>query len=148
MATKDLLRDEIDRRIEELDGMEVGTDEYKVAVDSLTKLLDRFNEMDKADSQWGALDKEDERQKAELELKREQLELEKKVHEDDEAFKAKQAADERRKMIVNIVMTSLGIIIPTGVTIWGTYKTFKFEETGTITTMPGRLFITKLFSKK
>lgn len=148
MATRDLLRDVIDRQIEELDGMGVGTDEYKVAVDSLTKLIDRLNELDKADSQWGALAKEDERQQAELELKREQLELEKKVHEDDEAFKAKQAADERRKMIVNIVMTSLGIIIPTGVTIWGTYKTFKFEETGTITTMPGRLFITKLFSKK
>lgn len=148
MATRDLLRDEIDRRIEELEDMEVGTDEYKVAVDSLTKLIDRLNELDKADSQWGALAKEDERQQEELKLKREQLELEKKVHEDDEAFKAKQAADERRKMIVNIVMTSLGIIIPTGVTIWGTYKTFKFEETGTITTMPGRLFITKLFSKK
>lgn len=148
METRDLLRDEIDRRIQELGGMEVGTDAYKVAVDSVTKLIDRLNELDKADSQWGELAKEDERQKAELDLKREQLELEKKVHEDDEAFKAKQAAEERRKMIVNIVMTSLGIIIPTGVTIWGTYKTFKFEETGTITTTPGRLFITKLFSKK
>lgn len=148
MATRDLLRDEIDRRIEELDGMEVGTEEYKVAVDSLTKLIDRLNELDKADSQWGALAKEDERQKEELQLKKEQLEHEKKIHEDEESYRTKQAAEERRKMIVNIVMTSLGIIIPTGVTIWGTFKTFQFEETGTITTTPGRLFITKLFSKK
>lgn len=148
MATRDLLRDEIDRRIKELDGMEVGTEEYKVAVDSLTKLIDRLNELDKADSQWGALAKEDERQKEELQLKQEQLEHEKKIHEDEESYRTKQAAEERRKMIVNIVMTSLGIIIPTGVTIWGTYKTFQFEETGTITTTPGRLFITKLFSKK
>lgn len=148
MATRDLLREEVDRRIEELEGMVVGSEEYKVAVDSLTKLIDRLNEIDKADTQWGELAKEDERQKEELALKREQLEHEKKVHEDDEAFKAKQAVEERRKMIVNVVLTGLGIIIPTGVTIWGTYKTFKFEETGTITTMPGRLFITKLFSKK
>ena len=148
MATRDLLRDEIDRRIEELKDMEVGTDAYKAAVDSLTKLIDRLNELDKADIQWDSSAKEDERQKEELKIKQDQLAHEKKVHEDEEAFRAAQAAEERRKMIVNVVMTGLGILIPTGVTIWGTYKTFKFEETGTITTMPGRLFITKLFSKK
>lgn len=148
MATKDLLRDEIDRRIGELEEMEVGTDAYKATVDSLTKLIDRLNELDKADSQWSAVAMEDERQKAEIELKQKQYELEQKVHEDDEKFKAMQAVEERRKMIVNIVLTSLGIIIPTGVTIWGTCKSLKFEETGTYTSLVGRLFATKSVSKK
>lgn len=148
MATRDLLREEIDRQLEELKEMEVGTDGYKVAVDSVTKLIDRLTELDKADNQWGELAEEKERQKEELNLKREQLEHEKKVHEDEEVFKAKQAVEERRKMIVNVVLTGLGIIIPTAVTIWGTNRSLKFEETGTYTSLAGRLFATKSISKK
>lgn len=148
MATRDLLREEIDRQLEKLKEMEVGTDEYKVAVDSVTKLIDRLTELDKADNQWGELAEEKERQKEELNLKREQLEHEKKVHEDEEVFKAKQAVEERRKMIVNVVLTGLGIIIPTAVTIWGTNRSLKFEETGTYTSLAGRLFATKSISKK
>ena len=148
MATRDLLREEIDRQLEELKEMEVGTDGYKVAVDSVTKLIDRLTELDKADNQWGELAEEKERQKEELNLKREQLAHEKKVHEDEEVFKAKQAVEERRKMIVNVVLTGLGIIIPTAVTIWGTNRSLKFEETGTYTSLAGRLFATKSISKK
>ena len=148
MTTRDLLREEIDRQLEELKEMEVGTDGYKVAVDSVTKLIDRLTELDKADNQWGELAEEKERQKEELNLKREQLAHEKKVHEDEEAFKAKQSVEERRKMIVNVVLTGLGIIIPTAVTIWGTNRSLKFEETGTYTSLAGRLFATKSISKK
>ena len=148
MNTKDLLRDEINRVIESMKGMDVGSDEHKAASETVSKLIDRYDELDKTTIQWSAQTEEDARQKAELNLKREQLEHEKKIHEDDEAFKEKQAKEERRKMIVNIVLTSLGIIIPTGVTIWGTYKTLKFEETGTITTAMGRGFIQRLFPKK
>ena len=146
METKDLLRDEINRVIESMKGMDVGSDEHKAVSETVAKL--RYDELDKTTIQWSAQTEEDARQEAELDLKREQLEHEKKIHEDDEAFKEKQIKEERRKMIVNIVLTSLGIIIPTGVTIWGTYKTLKFEETGTITTAMGRGFIQRLFSKK
>lgn len=41
-----------------------------------------------------------------------------------------------------------GIIIPSLITIWGTLKSLKFEETGSITTGPGREFIKRLFHKK
>lgn len=148
METKDLLRDEINRVIESMKDMDVGSDGHKAAAETVTKLIDRYDELDKTTIQWSAQTEEDARQEAELNLKREQLEHEKKIHEDDEAFKEKQVKEERRKMIVNIVLTSLGIIIPTGVTIWGTYKTLKFEETGTITTAMGRGFIQRLFPKK
>ena len=148
METKDLLRDEINRVIESMKGMDVGSDEHKAVSETVAKLIDRYDELAKTTIQWSAQTEEDARQEAELDLKREQLEHEKKIHEDDEAFKEKQIKEERRKMIVNIVLTSLGIIIPTGVTIWGTYKTLKFEETGTITTAMGRGFIQRLFSKK
>ena len=148
METKELLRSEIDRVIKEMGNMDIDSAEYKTAAETVAKLIDRYDELDKTTIQWSAQTEEDARQEAELNLKREQLEHEKKIHEDDEAFKEKQVKEERRKMIVNIVLTSLGIIIPTGVTIWGTYKTLKFEETGTITTAMGRGFIQRLFSKK
>lgn len=148
MNTKDLLQAEIDRIIEEMGDMDITSAEYKTAAETVAKLIDRLDELDKSVSQWDAQTKEDARQAEELELKREQLEHEKKVHEDDETFRAKQIIEDRHKMIVNIVLTSLGIIVPTGLTVWGTYKTFKFEETGTITTAMGRGFIGRLFSKK
>ncbi len=41
-----------------------------------------------------------------------------------------------------------GIVLPALITIWGTFKSLKFEETGTITTIIGRGFINKLLPKK
>ena len=41
-----------------------------------------------------------------------------------------------------------GIIVPSVLTVWGTLKSFKFEETGTVTTILGRGFINKLLPKK
>ena len=41
-----------------------------------------------------------------------------------------------------------GIVIPSLITIWGTLKSLKFEETGAVTTGAGREFIKRLFHKK
>lgn len=59
-----------------------------------------------------------------------------------------QADEDRKDRIIKNVLTGLGIILPIGVTIWGTNKTLKFEETGTVTTLMGRGFINKLLPKK
>ena len=59
-----------------------------------------------------------------------------------------QAEEDRKDRIVKNILTGLGIILPIGVTIWGTNKTLKFEETGTVTTLMGRGFINKLFPKR
>ena len=56
--------------------------------------------------------------------------------------------DEKKDRIIRNVLTGLGIAVPTITTIWGTLKSFKFEETGTVTTIMGRGFINKLLPKK
>ena len=56
--------------------------------------------------------------------------------------------DERKDRLVRNGITIASIVIPTAVTIWGTLKSFKFEETGTVTTTIGRGFINKLIPKK
>lgn len=56
--------------------------------------------------------------------------------------------DDRIDKIVKNCISVAGIVIPTIVTIWGTLKSFKFEQEGTITTIMGRGFINKLLPKK
>lgn len=137
METKELLRRQIDRILTKMEEMDICSDDYKTASELVTKLTDRLNELDKSTIQWSAQAKEDAR-----------LEHEKKVHEDDETFKAKQAKEERRKMIINTVVTILGFAIPAGITVWGTITSLKFEETGTYTSAAGRAFNNRIFSKK
>lgn len=55
--------------------------------------------------------------------------------------------DSKDRLIRNIIAAA-GIVVPTLVTIWGTVKSIKFEETGSITTIMGRGFIQKLLPKK
>jgi hypothetical protein len=65
-------------------------------------------------------------------------------HEQNE----KAREDEKKDRFIRNVLTGLGIAVPTITTIWGTLKSFKFEETGTVTTIMGRGFINKLLPKK
>ena len=55
--------------------------------------------------------------------------------------------EEKKDRLIKNILTGAGIIIPLGVTVWGTLKTLKFEEEGTVTTLMGRGFINKLFPK-
>lgn len=122
-----LLHEEIQEEFEELGKLEVGTDKYKAAVDGLTKLCDRAIELEKL--------------KTDAELKQDQQNV-------DAELRAEQLKDERKDRVVKNCLTGAGIVIPTAVTIWGTLKSIKFEETGTITTIMGRGFIQKLLPKK
>lgn len=54
------------------------------------------------------------------------------------------AKDRKIKYAISIGET----VVSTAVIIWGTLKSFKFEENGTITTIMGRGFINKLLPKK
>ena len=127
MSTKTLLHDEIQDQLGELNEIQVGTEEYKVAVDGVTKLLDRAIEMDKVE-----IEKKDKNEARAIELD----------------LKLKQMEDERKDRTVKNYLTVLGIAVPSAITIWGTIKSIKFEETGTITTIMGRGFINKLLPKK
>ena len=126
MKNETMLHEEIQSEFEELKKIEVGSDKYKTAVDGLTKLMDRAIEIDKLNV--SVEDRRDTRD-VDAELKQEQFE-----------------ADVKDRKVRNAISLA-GIIIPTVVTIWGTLKSLKFEETGTVTTNAGRNFMNQIFKK-
>ena len=122
-----LLHEEIQDGFDALSKMERGTEIHKTTVDEVAKLFDKAIEIEKIEIE--AKDKAKSRE-IEASLKRAQMEEDRK----DRRFKNGIAVG--------------GIVLPLAVTIWGTFKTFRFEETGTVTTIMGRGFINKLIPKK
>ena len=122
-----LLHEEIQDGFDALSRMERGTEIHKTTVDEVAKLFDKAIEIEKIEIE--AKDKAKARE-IEASLKRAQMEEDRK--------------DRRAKNGIAIG----GILLPLAVTIWGTFKTLKFEEEGTVTTIMGRGFINKLIPKK
>lgn len=60
----------------------------------------------------------------------------------------KQMKEDRKSRVVKNCIDIGSVVLPLAVTIWGAKASFKFEETGTITTGIGRKFMDKLISKK
>jgi len=65
-------------------------------------------------------------------------------HED----KIEQMEEEKLDRRIKNIIAGAGIAIPSLITIWGTLKSLKFEETGAVTTGAGREFMKRLFHKK
>lgn len=127
MELKTLLKTEIQDEISELGKISLGTDEYKATVEGVSKLLDKAIELEKIEVECA--EKANDRDiNAEIQVKRLKL--------------------ERRDKIVGHVLTGVSLLSGVVLTVWGTYKTLKFEETGTVTTFAGKSFINKLFSRK
>lgn len=120
------LKTEILDEIKELKSMKVGSDEHKAAVDSVTKLMDRAIELEK------------------LEVETENRDIDRA---NDNYYKEQEMKANKKDRIVKDIINVASIVIPTTLTIWGTFVTLKFEETGTVTTTAGRNFISKLFPK-
>lgn len=127
MTIKTLLVEEVQDELDNLSDLELGSEEYKTTVDGLTKLIDRVIDIEKLESE--NKDK-----------------VENRENEND--FKLKQMDEERKDRWIRNGIAAAGVIIPSLVTIWGTVKSLKFEEEGTITTVVGRGFINKLLPKK
>lgn len=127
MKIETLLQDEIQSEFGELKKMEIGTDEYKTSVDGITKLVDRAIELEKM--------------RAENELENDKL-----VSEN--IRKAEELELEKKDRLIKNIIAGAGVIVGAGLTIWGTIKSLKFEEEGTVTTIMGRGFINKLLPKK
>lgn len=66
----------------------------------------------------------------------------------EQANKMQQMEEERKDRKVRNAIGIGGIVVPAALTIWGTLKSLKFEETGTVTTIMGRGFLNKLLPKK
>lgn len=121
------LHEELAREFEELGKMQPGSDEHKTSAEVVTKLMDKAIEIERLHIE-------------------QQNETESLKAETD--FKLKQIAEERKDQMIKNAINAVGIIGGFAVTIWGTCKSIKFEETGTITTIMGRGFINKLLPKK
>lgn len=121
------LYDEINAEFEDLSKMALGTEEYKVTVDGLTKLMDRAIDMKKFDTEYA-----------------ERIENQKM----DNCLKQMQMSEDRKDRWIKNGISIAGIVIPSLITIWGTVKSMEFEKEGTITTIIGRGFINKLLPKK
>lgn len=126
MIIEKLLKAEIQNEFEKLKEMEKGSDKYKVTVDGIAKLIDRAIEIDKLE--------------ADIQEKSEN-------RENENEFKWRQFQADKKDRLVKNGIAVAGIIIPVAVTVWGTLKSLKFEETGTVTTIMGRGFINKLLPK-
>ncbi len=141
---KTLLEEEISSELNDLGELEFGSESYKVAVEGITKLMDRKIEIEKLERDAEAKDKS-----RELEEKKVDGELfEKAKSREIEAKKLEQIANEKNDQIFKNGIAIANIVIPSLITIWGTFKTLKFEETGTVTTLMGRGFVNKLIPKK
>ncbi len=127
MRIKSLLEEEIRKEIEILSKTQVNSEEHKAALDSVTKLTGQVIEFERVDN-----DKYDKEETRYNEYKAKNAELEM----------------ERKDRLVKNWLT--GVSIGTGfvITCVGTWATFKFEETGTVTSLLGRSFIARLLPKK
>lgn len=127
MEIEKLLHDEIVDELGGLNTLELGSDKYKVTTEGIVKLMGRAIEMDKLSKE---LDERQKNRNEDLELKYRQIDAE--------------IRDRKIKNVITVVISGVGTIV----TIWGTLKTLKFEEVGTVTTMAGRNFINNLFKRK
>ena len=127
MSIPTLLEVEIEDQFEYLSKVEFGSEQYKAGVDGLTKLIDRSMEINKIEYE---------------------AEEERKNREIDNEFKRKQMNEDKKSRWIQNVISAASIILPIAAAVWGTKASFKFEETGTITTVMGRGWINKLLPKK
>lgn len=74
------------------------------------------------------------------------IEIEK--FESSETQNEKQMEEDRKSRLVKNCIDVGSVVLPLAVTIWGAKASFKFEETGTITTSVGRKFMDKIISWK
>ena len=120
---KDMVQEEIVDKLEALRDLEVGSEEHQKGTTDVDKLMKHLVDIEK-------------------------IELEAmKAKEDIQLRQVSCMVDRKDKKIKNIISVA-GIIVPLGVTVWGTLKTLKFETTNTVTSLIGRGFIQKFIPKK
>lgn len=127
MSLRNLIGVTVEDGFENLSEMEVGSDEYKTTVEQLTKMTDRIIEIDK------------------LELERETQEANREI---DKELRVKQMKQDQLDRYIKHGLTAVSVLGGFAMTFWGAKASWRFEETGTITSTPGRKFINNLFFKK
>ena len=123
MSLRTLLEVATEDGFNKLDDMEAGSNEYVNTARVLNEMSDRIIAIDKQKS-------DEENQKI------------------DEKLRLKQMKQEQIDRYVKHGLTAVSVIGGLALTIWGAKASWKFEETGTVTSTAGRKFINNLFFKK
>lgn len=123
MNIKQLLSNEVVRELDQLKNVELGTEQYRTTVNGVSALVDKTIELIK-------------------------LENDEQERLDRKELSVKTMNSEKKDRLVKDGIAVASILIPSVITIWGTFKSFEFEKTGTITTIMGRGFINKLLPRK
>lgn len=121
------LMEEIERLRSDLAKMDVGSKEYIAAGNRLDSLMSKVIDVEKFDS--------------EQDMRAQELNM-------DAELKREQMNEDKKSKWIGYGLQALGIGLPLVVTIWGTNKTIKFEQEGTVTTFAGKNFFNNLFRKK
>lgn len=127
MNMETLLYEVVENGLDELKGLEVGSDEYKSKVDVLTKLADRAIELKKIDVE--RLEKAKERNV-------------------ERAFRQKQMDDERKDRRFKNWVSVGSIVLPLGVACYWTIISMIFEKEDTLTSSAGKKHLNWLLSIK
>ena len=127
MSIRHRLSEEIETELERLKTMKPGSDEYRAAVDGLTKLVDREIEMEK------------------LENEREEK-ANNRLIEDQNRIEQTRRDNLHRWVEHGIAVGS--VVLPLLVAVWGTKASFSFEKEDTVTTIMGRGWVNKLLPRK
>lgn len=117
MSVKNVLSDEFHNELKELRKLKVGTDEYRIAVEGVTKLADRIIEIEKNEQE--ASIKEISRM-------------------DENELKAAQLEDEKRAQLIRNGIEGIKIVGGLGLAAWAFVASMNFEKEGTLTTEGGR----------
>lgn len=122
-----LLNEEIAEEVKELNNLELGSDTYKVTVNGLAQLYDKSIELKKLEM--------------EMQQKEKQMEI-------DAELKLKEMEGEQKDRKTKNWITAIGIGAPLVVGSFWSYKSLKFEETGTMTSTVSRNMINGLTKLK
>ena len=127
MELKELIQKEVESELKVLSTTDVGSDKYKAKVDHIVKLTDKVIDMEKLEIES---EKASEQLNANSDLKWQEIE----------------ANSKDRKTQNRIAIA--GLIVNSALIVWGTLKTFKFDNTSTVTSTLGRDILRRFVPRK
>lgn len=127
MELKELIQKEVESELKVLSTTDVGSDKYKATVDHIVKLTDKVIDMEKLELES---EKASEQLNANSDLKWQEIE----------------ANSKDRKTQNRIAIA--GLIVNSALIVWGTLKTFKFDNTSTVTSTLGRDILRRFIPRK
>lgn len=122
-----MLESEWESEIQELGKMKLGSEEYKITVDGVTKLTDRMVELKKLEQAAIA---------------------EEKNREFEENYKLQQLQDEKKDRIIKNIVNGVSVIGGLVAAVGMGLLSMKFERTDTITTSVGKRAFGDIFKFK